>query len=162
MASSQFYLPTPAFGHVLSILLPLTTLLGLLFPPKRLARILIVRQQAAFLSVLGLLDAVLVTIASTLLQPNLLSCELERRWRTLFQQHDADAIRRLEDAMNCCGLRTVLDQPWPFPDSHGATACRDNFGRRRSCEAPWTRREVQVLSIWIVVGMLSLVIKVGH
>ncbi len=132
--TSRFSLPTPALGHILSILLPVFTLIGIYFPGF-LNKHFIARQQPAVLSVLSLLDTVLVTLASTLLQPNLLSCELEHRWRTMFQHHDANAIRGIQDALECCGLRTPLDQPWPFPDHHGAMACRDNFQRERSCEA---------------------------
>jgi hypothetical protein len=120
---------------------------------------LLARHQTAGISIVSLLDAVLITLASTLLQPSLLTCQLERRWRTLFQRHNANAIRGIQDALDCCGLRTPLDQPWPFPDHHGATACRENFGRERSCEARWRGREVEVLAIWIVVGGLGLVIK---
>lgn len=154
----QFSLPTPVLGHVLSILLPVSTSIGLL-RPGFLSNNLLARQQPVILSILSLLDTLLVTLASTLLQPNLLSCELERRWRTLFQHHNVNAIRGIQDALECCGLRTPLDQPWPFPDHHGATACRDNFGRDRSCETLWTRREVLVLAVWIAVGASGLVVK---
>ncbi|ERF77112.1 hypothetical protein EPUS_08679 [Endocarpon pusillum Z07020] len=156
--ASHFSLPTPALGHILSILLPISALFGTYFPGY-LKKHFIARQQPAVLSTLSLLDTVLVTLASTLLQPNLLSCELEHRWRTMFQHHNANAIRGIQDALECCGLRTPLDQPWPFPDHHGAAACKTNFGRERSCEALWRGKEKQVLAIWIVVGALSLATK---
>jgi hypothetical protein len=95
-----------------------------------------------------------------LLRSNSLTCELEQRWRTLFQNHDANTIRGIQDRLECCGLRSVLDQPWPFPDNHGATRCRDNFGRDRNCGPLWRAREVEILSIWVSVGVLGLVVKV--
>lgn len=160
----QFSLPTPILGHILSLLLPISTFVGLLFPgllrPGFLTKTLVVRQQPAVLSILSLFETLLVTLASTLLQANLLSCELEHRWRTLFQHHNVNAIRGIQDALECCGLRSPLDQPWPFPDHHGANACRENFGRERSCETLWREREVQVLAIWIAVGASGLIVKV--
>ena len=69
-------------------------------------------------------------------------CELDRRWLTLFRQKDVAAIKKIQDAFDCCGLRTVVDRAWPFPaDGVTADACRISFGRNKSCLEPWKRQE---------------------
>ena len=163
--TSQLSLPSPLLGHGLSILLPILTSIVVFhrFLPQVTSKTSFFSRQLIrmlALTILGLLDAVLLTLGSTLLTPELQTCSLETRWRALFQAHNVNAIRGIQDALNCCGLRTTLDQPWPWPDNHGARYCRENYRRERSCEVGWRAREVQVLTIWIVVGVGGLVIKV--
>jgi hypothetical protein len=149
----------PVLEQILSILLPILTLIGLAFPGF-VIKPLITQKQPAILSALSFFDTILLTLGAVLLRSKSLTCELEQRWRTLFQNHDANTIRGIQDRLECCGLRSVLDQPWPFPDNHGATRCRDNFGRDRNCGPLWRAREVEVLSIWVSVAVLGLVVKV--
>lgn len=57
----------------------------------------------------------------------------------MWRAHDAEAIRRIQDAFNCCGLNSVKDRAWPFPRG-GAPAvdCAAQWGRTTPCVGPWT------------------------
>jgi hypothetical protein len=70
-----------------------------------------------FVTLLTILDAVLVTLAATHLDAEGLACPLEADWKRMFGQHDSDHIKNIQDALNCCGFKTVKDMPYPFP--HG-------------------------------------------
>ena len=165
--SGRQSLPTPLLGHILSLALPILTVLGLLLPrisPSVIVvkRPFVTRQQlqASLLGFLALLDSALVTLASTLLQPELQSCSLDRQWQLLFRSRNVHAIKAIQDTLNCCGFKTTLDRPWPWPDNRSSATCRDDFGRDRSCRAGWAGREVRILTIWIVVGVGGLIVKV--
>lgn len=110
-----------------------------------------------------MLDTVLVTLASASLSPETLNCAIERRWRFLFTTKNEDAIRKIQDALDCCGLRTTVDQAWPF-QGRGveATECVERTGRRRACEAGWEGAERGVTTWMIVAGMAVMVVKVSN
>lgn len=107
-------------------------------------------------------ETVMATLGGTLITPeSSLTCELDRRWLTLFRQKDATAIKKIQDAFNCCGLRTVVDRAWPFPaDGVTADACRTSFGRTKSCLEPWKRQEQfigQAIVLIVVIMFLGQV-----
>lgn len=107
-----------------------------------------------------MLDTVLVTLASGSLSAQTFNCAIERRWRSLFESKNEGAIRRIQDALDCCGLRTTVDQAWPFPGKEvPATACQDQTGRKRSCEGGWEGAEKGVLAGMIVVGVAIMMAK---
>ncbi|SPQ27200.1 8a6d3b1f-1a05-44a7-a1f0-c165ea314180 [Thermothielavioides terrestris] len=92
--------------------------------------------------VLHLLQLILTTILLTSLTYPLLSdldCPLATRWRALFRAHDARAVRAVQDALACCGLRSPRDMAWPFPRAGGAgaDACETQFGRHAACLPAW-------------------------
>ena len=94
--------------------------------------------------------------------PDDLTCHLDRRWRTLFSNKDADAIRGIQDRHACCGLHSVQDMAWPFPDgTHAATACREAFGRTRSCFGSWRQDEQVTGGLMLLVAVGGGVLKVG-
>ncbi len=154
-------LPIPPLAPLLSFVLPLLTYLSLhkhLRPPASTNNLF----SNTLITLLSLLDVALITLSSTSLPTSSTTrCTLELRWRQLFQSKNALAIRRIQDALECCGLRTVRDNAWPFPDiDHGADACVVRFGRQRACLEPWAREERWMVGVMIAVGVLSLAAKV--
>ncbi|KAK0634365.1 hypothetical protein B0T17DRAFT_611390 [Bombardia bombarda] len=93
------------------------------------------------------LQLILTTILATLFLSDLLpspirACLLERRWSALWQSHDATAIRRIQDALDCCGFRSVKHMAWPFPQGSNPgeqVDCATRYGRTEACAVPWER-----------------------
>lgn len=90
-----------------------------------------------------------------------LACQLSNRWQTLFEGHNADAIRRIQDAHHCCGFQTARHMAWPFPDNHGANACRNMYHRETSCLGSWRHDQQIYAGLILLVAVASFLIKVG-
>ncbi len=107
-------------------------------------------------------ETVIATLALThMTPPNDLSCHLERQWSWLFSNKNADVIRRIQDRHQCCGLHSVQDRAWPFPDrSHTAAACHEAFGRQRSCFGGWRQDEQITGGLILFVAVVAFLIKV--
>lgn len=54
----------------------------------------------------------------------------------MFRAHNAGAIRRVQDALECCGLNSIKDRAYPF-GKIGPSSCAETYGRSRSCRGPW-------------------------
>lgn len=107
-------------------------------------------------------ETVIATLALTYMTPpNDLSCHLERRWSWLFSNKNADVIRRIQDRHQCCGLHSVQDRAWPFPDrSHTAAACYEAFGRELSCFGGWRQDEQITGGLMLLVAVVAFLVKV--
>lgn len=60
----------------------------------------------------------------------------------MWMEHDADAIRAIQDALGCCGFRSVKDMAWPFPrgkSGEEAGTCAKKFEREVACREPWQK-----------------------
>ncbi|KAF2273330.1 uncharacterized protein EI97DRAFT_161140 [Westerdykella ornata] len=100
-----------------------------------------------------------ITLLGTHVAPSSgLRCGLDQRWRDLFTHKNADAIRAIQDAFNCCGYVNSHDQAWPFPDkNHDQHACETAFGRTRGCLGPWRHEEQRVAGILMAVVAMVFV-----
>ena len=107
-------------------------------------------------------ETALATLALThIAPPDDLSCHPERRWGSLFSNKRADDIRRIQDRHQCCGLYSVQDKAWPFPDkSHTAAACQEAFGRQRSCFGGWRQDEQITGGLILLVAVAAFLLKV--
>ena len=113
------------------------------------------------LALMAIIDAVLVTLASAQLPPNILACTLQDQWRTMFRQKQSTKIRRIQNSLKCCGLKSSRDMAWPFPNKKTkAGACESTLGRHVSCLGGWQNQEKTLLAFMIVIGGLSLASKV--
>ncbi|KAI9870044.1 MAG: hypothetical protein M1830_004753, partial [Pleopsidium flavum] len=163
--STHLSLPLPALAPILSALIPLPNALGLWHylrrlhsPPNANKRPTTIFTPGEILTLLTILDTILLTLAATYLSPRgLLSCALESRWRALFETHDARDIRRIQDALECCGFRSTVDKAWPFPDGeHAADACVVRYGRGRRCLEGWEGQGRGLLGVMVLVGVSTL------
>lgn len=117
---------------------------------------------ALTLILLTIISTVLATLAGTHIGPaSALTCGLEDAWRALYRGGREPEVRRIQDAFDCCGFRSVYDMAWPFakhdPDT-GRTApstCARTYGRTRSCLAAWRAEEglVAGLVVGVCVGV---------
>ena len=107
-------------------------------------------------------ETAIATLALAHMTPlNDLSCQLERRWGSLFSNKRADEIRRIQDRHQCCGLYSVRDRAWPFPDKdHTAAACQEAFGRQRSCFGGWRQDEQITGGLILLVAVVAFLLKV--
>ncbi|KAI9801779.1 MAG: hypothetical protein M1825_003151 [Sarcosagium campestre] len=166
--TNYFSLPIPIITYVFALLSPFLTVTGIrallldngIITSTQLLPSLSISVVELF-GLASVIEAALVTLAGSLLQPEAHSCALEGRWRALFQSKDATRIRRIQDGLNCCGLRSLVDKPWPFPTrEHGVEACRETYDRVQSCFAGLQREERVLLGLVLGVGGLNLLVKV--
>ncbi|KAK1815297.1 hypothetical protein LTR12_010266 [Friedmanniomyces endolithicus] len=63
----------------------------------------------------------------------------------MFKAKDGEKIARIQDGFQCCGLRSVRDMAFPFPDaSHGSEACVVRYERGTACMDAWREEERKV------------------
>ncbi len=92
-----------------------------------------------------------------------LICPLDQQWQHLWSSKDALAIRTIQDKHHCCGLHSVVDRPWPFPNKNRpVTACRDTLGRERSCLGYWRRDQQVSAGLLLFVAVMCFVVKVCY
>ncbi|KAF2197308.1 hypothetical protein GQ43DRAFT_496428 [Delitschia confertaspora ATCC 74209] len=120
-------------------------------------------QRPPLVIVANTLIFIYSTVVITLLgthaaPPPGLNCSLQERWTTLFRQKDAEAIRTIQDAFQCCGLMNAHDRAWPFPDkTHDARACERQLERSKGCFGPWRAEEQRVAGmLMMAVGLVFL------
>ncbi len=108
-------------------------------------------------------DTVIATLAGTHLAPGSgLTCGLNEQWQLMYHKKDVTTIRRIQDSFECCGLRSVVDRAWPFPDKeHSANACPDAFKRTKSCFNDLKGQEQLVAGLLLLVAVLMFLWKVS-
>lgn len=107
-------------------------------------------------------ETAIATLALTHMAPSgNLACGLDHQWALLFSSKNAGPIRRIQDRHQCCGLHSVLDRAWPFPDrTHTVAACVQAFDRQQSCFGAW-RRDMQVTGgLMLLVALVVFLLKV--
>lgn len=104
---------------------------------------------------LSLLPLILIVLAFVYgLPSSLFTCSLQSRWHHLFQLKNAQAIRAIQDTLQCCGLNSVRDQAWPFPSNTiDAGACQRTQGWNVRCLERWSRQASTTAGI---VGLANL------
>lgn len=159
--ANNLYLPVPIFPNVLAVVLPILSFLALIYNFRSSSKGFIIRfaPRSTGLVVLALFDTILVTVAVTILQPEVLECSIDNRWQAFWGAKNALAIKTLQEAFSCCGLHTPRDRAWPF-HNNDAGACEESYGMREACEGPWKQQQRVVLGIWLAIGLSGLLIKV--
>jgi hypothetical protein len=118
------------------------------------------------LTILGLL--VYITVVATLSGTHIspvggLGCALREQWQSMFQEKHAGKIKRIQEAFDCCGFRSVRDMPFPFP-GHGVSVdtCSQRYDRQVGCEGAWRDKERTVagLMIGIAVGVFVWLVRI--
>lgn len=90
-----------------------------------------------------------------------LKCALNERWQHLYSTKDADAIQKIQNALECCGLHSTVDRAWPFKDKwHADDTCRTLFGRQKSCFEDWRNEERKAATLMMIVPIVVLFWKV--
>ncbi|PQK11839.1 hypothetical protein BB8028_0003g04610 [Beauveria bassiana] len=87
-------------------------------------------------------------------------CLLSTVWQRIFSSHDAQTIRRIQDAFNCCGFNTVRDRAWPFPTHETARSCEEMYGRTIACNRPFRATLQRASGVEFGVLMISGLVKI--
>lgn len=79
----------------------------------------------------------------------------------LFRSKNEGAIRRIQDAFDCCGFKSTLDMAWPFVAKNiGAGECVARYRRNTACEAAWRQTEQVNAGLLLLVATVVFAIKV--
>ncbi len=174
--SSYLSLPLPSFIFLLALVAPFSNFAALRYFLSRLrsgsgsgsrngSGSATLGLAPEILGIVAVLEAVLVTLASAQLPSSpagARTCRLERQWQLMFQHRQGAPIRRIQNALRCCGLRSTHDRAWPFPGgTHGVHACEEILSRRDSCLRPWERQAATLLAIATAIGAIGLLSKVN-
>jgi len=108
-------------------------------------------------------ESVLATLAgSHISPPGSLDCALRETWQKLYHGKEGQCVRRIQDAFQCCGLASMKDMAWPFPDAnHAAEACMVRYEERSTaCMDPWRDEERKVAIMLLIVPVMVFLWKV--
>lgn len=118
-------------------------------------------SQIAILLVI--IDTFVVTQAINNIPINTISCPLEGAWHGYYNNKDIDSIKTIQDALNCCGLKTLKEQAWPFAsDKTPANSCATMFKRDTPCFGPWSKKHQLSAGMFTAVAIVTLMSKVPH
>ncbi|KAI5297042.1 hypothetical protein KEM56_005128, partial [Ascosphaera pollenicola] len=109
------------------------------------------------------LPAILVALSATYFTPDSVgTCRLDNQWQTFWRSKDGDAIRGIEERLQCCGYRSVHDRAWPFPgtsEAKGNGDCVSVLGYNKACMGPWAKEEKGAAVGVFVAAVLGFVLK---
>ncbi|KAI1095271.1 hypothetical protein F5B19DRAFT_440776 [Rostrohypoxylon terebratum] len=166
VTSGSLSLPLSIGTTVLAIILPFIAVANVFYTPL-LHRFLQSRTRSlatqqllpiALQVIQGILEVVLATLfAQGFVPGKLLECSLEGNWQRLYSAKDDQALQRIQDSFNCCGLRSTRDRD--FPRTH---QCLTTYpSRTTSCLEPWLAAEQRTAGLGfaavVVVGVLQLI-----
>lgn len=165
VTSSTLSLPISTGTTVLTIILPFLAAANVFYTPllqrylqKNVRSLALQHLSPVALQIIqGVLTVVLATLAAQGFVPGqLLECSLEGKWMGMWRAQDGRSIQRIQDAFNCCGLRSIKDRDWPRDQ------CRKSYpSRQDSCLAPWSasmqRSSGLEFGVVVAVGILQLI-----
>ncbi|KAH8677923.1 hypothetical protein BX600DRAFT_545616, partial [Xylariales sp. PMI_506] len=108
----------------------------------------------------GALTTVIATVffSGGLLPGGIATCGLQEGWVKLWRDRDGLAIEKIQDALGCCGFKTVRDMAWP-PSEGRVSLCAEMYHRSSSCVEPWAgamRRSLGLeFGVAIALGLLQ-------
>ncbi|KZF19979.1 hypothetical protein L228DRAFT_32965 [Xylona heveae TC161] len=116
-------------------------------------------SQLLIAIILLMYETVVATLSLSHIVPvSSLRCQLDDKWLALFQRKKTDAIRRIQDSHQCCGLHSVMDKAFPFPAKDvEPDACTRTFGWKKSCFQDWQHDEQVMASLLLLVSILMFI-----
>ncbi|KAI1471877.1 uncharacterized protein F4812DRAFT_415887 [Daldinia caldariorum] len=165
VTSSTLSLPIATGTTVLTIILPFIAAANFFYLP-RFSQMLrqTVTSNPSLLRFLPMvppvLQAILTVVLATLAAEGFSSgqvtdCSLELNWQRLYKAKDFRAMSRIQDALNCCGLRSVKDRSAPNGRCHELHEDRNDF-----CLTPWRatmqRNSGLEFGVAVAVGLIQL------
>ncbi|SPO05161.1 uncharacterized protein DNG_07847 [Cephalotrichum gorgonifer] len=135
-------LPIPPLLTILATLLPFVALANIIFHQHLVTPANVPARQRLLAITLQALQAILTTALATLFLSDVVpsaarNCLLSTTWQRLFSAHDSESVRRIQDALDCCGFNTVRDRAWPFPGQPTSRPCAEVYARTTPCAEPW-------------------------
>ncbi|KKZ68846.1 hypothetical protein EMCG_00017 [[Emmonsia] crescens] len=109
---------------------------------------------------LTIIPTALATFAISYFMPeDIVGCRLGNQWQSLYSHKNANAIRAIQDRLQCCGFRSTRDRGWPFPGGSEQRDCTGTFGYTQSCFAGWRNTQRGAAAMIFTAAVLSLVMK---
>lgn len=109
-----------------------------------------------------ILPTVIATLAATYIAPSDNNCHIEQKWQSYYHNKDVNAIRTIQDKLQCCGLRSTRDRAWPFKDAtHGDDACERTMGYQQSCLQSWSEQEKRIAVLVFASAVIGWGIKLS-
>ncbi|KAI1125718.1 hypothetical protein F5Y10DRAFT_246424 [Nemania abortiva] len=162
-ASSALSLPISTGVTVLTILLPLFAAANIIYTPilNRLIRSPTIQQLLlpALHILQGGLTIIIATLAVQGFAPGqVLDCGLEANWQRLWQNHDGRSIERIQNELDCCGFRSVVDRAWPKPKDQ----CEAIYDRHTFCRPAWRAYMQRTSGLQFAVAVAVGIIQLAH
>ncbi|KAL9480735.1 hypothetical protein ACSS6W_005521 [Trichoderma asperelloides] len=139
--SAHLSLPVSSAVTILTVLLPVFSFLNSFIYPSLLHSARNSSNPLHRLSptILQTLQGLFTTILATLLFEKVVpsesvECLIDNQWLHLWRDRNGEAIRLIQDTLNCCGLNSLKDRAYPISDPE---ACAGMFGRNQVCRGPW-------------------------
>ncbi|PON22802.1 tetraspanin [Trichoderma gamsii] len=139
--STHLSLPISSAVTILTALLPIISFLNSFIHPSLLHSARTSSNPFLRLSptVLQTLQGLLTTVLATLLfervvPSDTVECLMNNQWLGLWRDRNGEAIRLIQDTLNCCGLNSLKDRAYPISDPK---TCAAIFGRDQACRGPW-------------------------
>ena len=158
-------LPIPQALALFTVVLPLITGIstqgayGLIKRSSKNEEYQLTIPLVAIIGLQLIYETIVATLASTyILPPASLVCGLHTKWEQLYSNKDAEAIKAIQDAFQCCGFKTPKDHAWPFENP---SSCGENFHRNQGCIGEWRKAEQVNAGLFVLVAVVVFAIKVG-
>jgi hypothetical protein len=139
--SSHLSLPISSAVTIFTALLPILSFLNSFIHPSLLhfahnsSNPFVRLSPTATQTLQGILTSILATLLFERVAPSdTIECLLNNRWLGLWRDRNGEAIRLIQDTLNCCGLNSLKDRAYPISDPQ---ACAGMFGRNQVCRGPW-------------------------
>ena len=158
VTTNNLHLPLASLLPILATVLPLLNIAGA-------THVLTTRTPGPFVRIILLLatiaDTVLASLSASKLDGAGLTCPLTQQWQQYFREKDGGALQSIQDALDCCGLKNVVDMPFPFP-AKGVNPgeCARRTGRTDGCLEAWRTKEQGIAGMLFGIGVVLVVVKV--
>ncbi|PQE15222.1 tetraspanin Tsp3 protein [Rutstroemia sp. NJR-2017a WRK4] len=108
-------------------------------------------------------ETVVATLALThMIPPESLRCGLDDKWQKMYHDKNARQIRGIQDGLNCCGYKSVVDRAWPFlPSAKDPGNCAEITDRSQSCFGVWRQAEQINAGLLLLVAIIVFIVKVS-
>ncbi|KAF3113138.1 hypothetical protein TWF706_010134 [Orbilia oligospora] len=129
------------------------------------------RPLSAFPLAINLALFILPSVLIALGAPNLSGaskCQLKDTWQAWYSAHDKDAIKGVQDALQCCGFGKVTEMSFPFskgpkekgqPPEVPANTCSVALGRDLACAPVWEGELKLAAGLVVAAAAITLLVK---
>ena len=164
---NQLSLPFPTFVPTCNIIIPIVT--AAIWPVSRRLTATVKQNAIRFLlpylaSASSFTPLALFVLSLVYAVPSDMSqCAADRHWLSMFERKDARAISGIQNRLLCCGLNSMHDRAWPFPNRNtDARACEKTQGYQRACGNVWRNEEMTVAVLTAISSLVKWVFLVSY
>ncbi|KAK6345579.1 hypothetical protein TWF718_007489 [Orbilia javanica] len=117
-----------------------------------------------------ILPTVLTALGAPYLGSQVSKCQLKDTWQAWYSAHDKNAIKGVQDALQCCGFGKATEMPFPFPKDPKkgdptppvkANTCAIALGHDTPCAPAWEGELKVVAGLVVAAAAISILMKVA-